>query len=45
MASVALEHAWFFTESWKAGEAEASSDIIAGRVEYFDNEDDFLNSL
>lgn len=39
------DHAWFLTETWKAGEAEADSDIVAGRVEYFDNEDEFLNSL
>lgn len=37
--------AWFWTPAWQAGEAEASADIGAGRVETYDDEEDFLASL
>lgn len=37
--------AWFWTPSWQGGEAEASSDIAAGRTEVFDSDEDFLASL
>lgn len=37
--------AWFWTRSWQAGEAEASTDITEGRTEVFDSDDDFLASL
>lgn len=39
------DDSWFFSQSWQAGEAEATADIAHGRVDYFDNEDEFLNSL
>lgn len=37
--------AWFWTPAWQAGEAEASADIGARRVETYDDEEDFLASL
>jgi AbrB family looped-hinge helix DNA binding protein len=37
--------AWFWAPTWQAGERQASEDIEAGRVETFDNDEDFLNSL
>lgn len=39
------DQAWFWTESWQRGEAEASDDIAAGRIEQFDHEAIFLKSL
>lgn len=40
-----VSQAWFWTPAWQAGEAEASADIGAGRVETYDDEEDFLASL
>lgn len=37
--------AWFWTAAWQAGEAEASADIAAGRVEVFEDGDSFLAAL
>ena len=37
--------AWFWTPAWQAGEAEATADIEAGRVEVFETGEDFLASL
>lgn len=37
--------AWFWTPAWQHGEAEASADIEAGRVERFDTDEDFLASF
>lgn len=37
--------AWFWTPSWQAGEAEASSDISNGRTEVLDTDEGFLASL
>lgn len=39
------DQAWFWTESWQRGEAEASDDIASGRVERFEDTDIFLKSL
>ncbi|HEX9774463.1 MAG TPA: AbrB/MazE/SpoVT family DNA-binding domain-containing protein [Actinomycetota bacterium] len=37
--------AWFWNPAWQAGEATASADIAAGRVDTFESPDDFLESL
>lgn len=37
--------AWFWTPEWQAGEREASLDITAGRVDVFETDQDFLDSL
>lgn len=37
--------AWFWTPSWQAGEARASADVAAGRVETSKTSEDFLSSL
>jgi AbrB family looped-hinge helix DNA binding protein len=37
--------AWFWTPAWQAGEAAASADIEAGRLELFKSDEDFLASL
>jgi antitoxin PrlF len=37
--------AWFWTPAWQAGEAAASSDIAAGRVEVFESGDEFVARL
>jgi antitoxin PrlF len=37
--------AWFWTPEWQKGEAVASADIEAGRVEAFKTSEDFLASL
>jgi hypothetical protein len=39
------DQAWFWDAEWQAGEAEASADIAAGRVERFDSAEDFLASF
>lgn len=36
---------WFWTAAWQLGEREASDDIAEGRVETFETDDDFLDSL
>lgn len=37
--------AWFWTPEWQEGEAEASADIEAGRVETFNEDEAFLTAL
>lgn len=37
--------AWFWSEAWQRGEAEASRDIKAGRVKTYESDDEFLHSL
>lgn len=37
--------AWFWTPEWQTGEREASADIASGRVDVYENDDDFLASL
>jgi antitoxin PrlF len=37
--------AWFWTESWQAGERAASADIAAGRVTTHRSTEDFLAAL
>ena len=44
-AVVPRDQAWFWTEEWQAGEAEADADIATGRVTRFDTDEDFLASL
>lgn len=36
---------WFWAPSWQAGERDASADIAAGRVETFETDAEFLDSL
>ena len=42
---IPADQAWFWTESWQAGEEEASQDIDAGRTEVFKDDESFLHSL
>ncbi len=37
--------AWFWTPEWQAGEREADEDIAAGRGEFFESGEAFLESL
>lgn len=37
--------AWFWTPAWQAGERDAASDLAAGRMERFDDEEEFLTAL
>jgi hypothetical protein len=37
--------AWFWTAAWQAGEAEASADIAAGRLETFGSGEELLAAL
>ena len=37
--------AYFWTEDWQKGEAEAEADIKAGRVKAFDSVEQFLEDL
>ncbi len=37
--------AWFWEAAWQAGEAEATADILAGRVETFETDESFLAGL
>lgn len=37
--------AWFWSEAWQRGEAEASRDIRAGRLTTYESDEDFLASL
>ena len=36
---------WFWSEEWQAAEYEAEVDLVEGRFETFDNDEDFLASL
>lgn len=42
---IPASQAWFWTDSWQAGEREASEDIAAGRVESFESADDMFKTL
>ena len=39
------DQAWFWTDTWQAGEREASEDITRGRTRRSDDGDAFLDSL
>ncbi len=39
------EQGWFWTSEWQAGEADATADIAAGRVERFDDDESLLAAL
>jgi hypothetical protein len=39
------EQAWFWTESWQAGEREAEDDIAARRGDFYESSDALLESL
>ena len=45
LTMIPADQAWFWTESWQAGEREASADISAGRMETFKDDDSFLDFL
>lgn len=36
---------WFWTSEWQVGELEASADVAAGRMQFFEMESAFLSSL
>jgi antitoxin PrlF len=42
---VPADQAWFWTESWHAGERQASADIAEGRVATFRSAEGFLGDL
>ena len=42
---LATEQSWFFSSEWQSGEEEASAEIAAGNLTYYDNEDEFLESF
>lgn len=37
--------AWFWTPAWQAGERETDADHAAGRVEFFDSGEGFIEAL
>ena len=39
------EQLWYWTDEWQAREREVDEDIRLGRVETFDNMEDFIKSL
>lgn len=43
--AVSTHQMWFWTPAWQAMEAEAQQDIDAGRVDRFDNVEDFIEDL
>jgi antitoxin PrlF len=45
MKMIPADQAWFWTESWLAGEREASEDITAGSVDAFDGAEDMFKAL
>ena len=45
LKSVPAEQSWFWTDSWQAGEREASEQVAAGEGTVYDNGDAFLDSL
>ena len=45
LKTIPAEQAWFWTEEWQQGEAEASADYAAGRTKTFESAEDFLASL
>jgi hypothetical protein len=42
---IKLGQEWFWSEEWQAAEREAEADLAAGRLEVFENDEDFLASL
>ncbi len=42
---LAADQEWFWRPEWLAGEAQASEDIAAGRVEVFEEADHFLKTM
>jgi antitoxin PrlF len=42
---IPADQAWFWSESWKRGEREASADIAAGRVETFTDSESFFDFI
>lgn len=36
---------WFWASAWQSGEREASTDIAEGRIEIFETDEGFLDSL
>lgn len=36
---------WYWTRSWQEGEREADADVLAGRVERFQNVEDAIKEL
>jgi len=45
LKTIPADQAWFWTEEWQQGEAEATADYAAGRAESFDSAEAFLRSL
>jgi antitoxin PrlF len=45
LKSIPAEQAWFWTDSWQAGERQASEEVVAGVGVVFDDGDSFLDSL
>ena len=45
LTMVPSHQAWFWTESWQAGERAASDDIAAGRFATSHSADEFLSGL
>ena len=43
--SVPQDQAYYWTPAWQIGEAEAESDILAGRVERFETMDEAIEAL
>lgn len=39
------DQAWFWAEEWLAGEREADADIAEGRLQRYEDPDDFLRSF
>lgn len=44
-SAIPVEQRWFWTERWQRMEHEAEADIAEGRVETFDNAEDFVADL
>ena len=44
-AVVDAHQAWFWTDSWQAGERAASADLREGRVTKYQTDQEFLDSL
>lgn len=44
-AVVDADQAWFWTPEWQQRESEADQAHAAGRVEHYDSDKDFLDSL
>ena len=42
---IPADQAWFWIETWQAGEREASAEIAGGNGRVFESSEDFLKSL